>query len=97
MLNMTGIINQNGCLIVSGDLDFLTVPIVWKQSLPLLTASSELNFDLEKITFSNSAGLALLIEWMKYAKRSGKKIYFHHIPSQLNSIIKATGVIVQKD
>jgi phospholipid transport system transporter-binding protein len=89
---VVSIINQNGRLIISGDLDFFTVPIIWKQSLPLLSASRELNFDLEKISFSNSAGLALLVEWVKYAKASNKKIYFHHIPSQLNSIIKATGV-----
>jgi phospholipid transport system transporter-binding protein len=95
MSEVFGIVNQEGRLVVSGDLNFVTVPKVWEQSLLLLTSLPELNFDLEKITFSNSAGLALLIEWMKYAKKSQKKIYFHHIPSQLSSIIKATGVRVQ--
>jgi len=84
--------NKNSHLIISGDLNFLTVPLLWKQSLPLLAVSQELNFDLENITFSNSAGLALLIEWIKYAKQSKKNIHFHHIPSQLDSMIKASGV-----
>lgn len=97
MTQAFGIVNQNGRLIVSGDLNFKTVPKLWEQSLPLLAASPELNFDLEKITFSNSAGLALLIEWMKYAEQSSKKIHFHHIPSQLSSIIDATGVSVQNN
>ena len=92
MLKAVSIVNQNGRLIVSGDLNFLTVPIVWEHSLPLLSTSQELNFDLEKITFSNSAALALLIEWIKYAKKNQKKIQFHHIPPQLTSIINAAGV-----
>lgn len=86
------IVNENGRLVISGDLNFLTVPKVWELSLPLISKAQELNFDLEKITFSNSAALALLIEWIKYAKENQKKIQFHHIPPQLTSIINATGV-----
>jgi len=86
------IVNQNGHLIVSGDLNFLTVPLLWEQSLPLLSAYLELNFDLEKVTSSNSAGIALLIEWIKYAENSHKKINFYHISPQLSSIMNALGV-----
>lgn len=92
-----GIVNQKGRLVVSGDLNFMTVPLLWEQSLSLLAALSELNFDLENITSSNSAGLALLIEWMKYAKNSQKKICFHHIPSQLGSIVSAAGVNIKNN
>ena len=79
-------------LMVSGDLNFSTVPLLWQQSLPLMTAAHDLNFDFTKITSSNSAGLALLIEWFKYAKTVGKKIAFSNIPTQLNSIIHAAGI-----
>lgn len=94
MTQSISIVNQNGRLIISGDLDFFTVPIIWKQSLLLLPSLQELHFDLEKITFSNSAGLALLVEWMKYAKKNQKKIYFHHVSPQLHSIINAMGVVI---
>ncbi len=90
------ITNQNGRLIVSGDLNFLTVPILWEHSLPLLSALQELHFDLEKVTSSNSAGVALLIEWMKYAKSAKKKISFSHVPLQLTSIIQAAGVVIPR-
>lgn len=92
MTSVTGIKNQNGCLMVSGNLNFLTVPEVWQLSLPLLRDLKELRFDLEKVNSSDSAGLALLVEWMKYAKENQKKISFYHIPSQLDAIIKAAGV-----
>jgi len=91
------ILSQEGRLMVSGDLNFLTVPMLWKQSLPLLSASQELQFDLEKITSSNSAGLALLVEWMKYAEQSHKKIHFHHVPPQIDSLMKAMGLKCRVD
>jgi phospholipid transport system transporter-binding protein len=89
-----GIVKQNGRLMVSGDLNFKTVPTLWMQSLPLLAEINDLHFDFEQIRFSNSAGIALMIEWMKYAKDAQKNISFHHIPLQLDSIINATGVNV---
>ncbi len=79
-------------LMVSGDLNFSTVPLLWQQSLPLLAVSPALYFDFTKITSSNSAGLALLIEWLKYAKKSQKNVKFNNMPAQLKSIIEAAGV-----
>ncbi len=86
------ILNQNGRLIISGDLNFSTVTTLWKQSLPLLSAVEEINFDLSQVKSSNSAGLALLLEWLKYAKRVKKTIRFSEIPNQLKSILSAGGI-----
>ena len=79
-------------LALSGDLTFVTVPEIWKQSLVLFSTIPELNFDLTEVKSSNSAGLALLIEWLKYAKTQNKKISFQHVPTQLKSLIQAAGV-----
>ncbi|HSW92828.1 MAG TPA: STAS domain-containing protein [Gammaproteobacteria bacterium] len=84
--------NEKGHLMISGDLDFETVPFLWEQSLSFFSTSDDVHIDLGHITFSNSAGVALLIEWMKYAKALRKNIYFHHISSQQNSIIEAVGI-----
>lgn len=91
-MSKTGIAIQQDRLIVSGDLDFSTVVIVWNQSLPLIQSLNELNFDLTEVSSSSSAGLALLIEWIKYAKRAKKPIQFTHIPEKLKSIISAAGI-----
>ena len=61
---------ENGRLIVSGDLDFSTVMNVWNQSIALMSVPTELQFDLSNVISSNSAGLALLVEWIKYAKKT---------------------------
>lgn len=91
-MSKTSIAIQQGRLIVSGDLDFSTVMILWNQSLPLIQSLNELNFDLTEVSSSSSAGLALLIEWMKYASLTKKTIQFTHIPEKLKSIISAAGI-----
>ena len=89
---MSNIAIEKDRLIVSGDLDFSTVMLLWKQSLPLISSLKELNFDLAQVNTSNSAGLALLIEWIKYAMQTKKPIQFMQIPKQLKSIISAAGM-----
>ena len=91
-MSKMGIAIQQGRLIVSGDLDYSTVMLLWNQSLPLIQSLNELKFDLTEVSSSSSAGLALLIEWIKYAKRTKKPIQFINIPEKLKSIISAAGI-----
>jgi phospholipid transport system transporter-binding protein len=83
---------ENDRLMVSGDLDFISVVNLWNDSLPLFNSHSELNFDFLNVNSSNSAGLSLLIEWMKLARKTHKKIKFSNVPSQLVSIARVCGV-----
>lgn len=83
---------ENNCLFVSGELNFMTVMELWKQSLPLLANCTKLCFNLSKITSANSGGLALLLEWVKYAKSHGKSIQFDHVPSYLKSIAAVSSI-----
>lgn len=91
-MNSASISYQNNRLMVSGDLGFQTVMNVWTQSLPLMMQASELQFDLSNVISSDSSALALLLEWIKYAKRMQKNISFQYIPEQLNSIIAVAGI-----
>jgi phospholipid transport system transporter-binding protein len=83
---------QQNKLCVIGALNFVTVVKLWRESLPTLAPLSALQFDLAQVTSSNSAGVSLLLEWVKYAKQSGKTIEFKNIPAQLLSIIKVSGI-----
>lgn len=81
----------NQCF-VTGDLDFSTVEKLWKDSLPLLAQLSEIKFDLSKVSSANSAGITLLIEWVKYANREKKSISFKNIPTSIMSLATISGV-----
>jgi phospholipid transport system transporter-binding protein len=86
------IVFDNNRLMVSGDLDFVNVMQVWQTSLPLLQKCSEFHFDFSGVNSSKSAGLALLVEWIKLAKRMNKKIQFDHLPKELMSVADVCGM-----
>ncbi len=77
---------------LSGTLDFSNVQLLYGKSLPQLRACSELNFNFSQLLSSNSSGLALIIEWIKFAKQQQKPIRFLHLSKELISIAKAAGI-----
>lgn len=85
-----GISQQGDSLKLSGRLNFSSVA-------SLLTANGwlqgdQLIVDLSDVEHSNSAGLALLLEWMKIAQQKGLQIKYHNVPEQLLVIARAYGV-----
>lgn len=83
---------EKGQFRISGELDFQSVPIIWEKSQELFGSSDSVVVDLTGVVRCNSAGLALLIQWMRYAKSLDKRIVFHHIPEQMREIAKVCGV-----
>ncbi len=77
---------------VEGELDFTTVIGLLADARPLLDAGSDVRIDLQGITRSDSAGLALLIEWMRTAQRLGKAIQFLNIPAQMLAIARVSSL-----
>jgi len=47
--------------------------------------------DLQKITNADSAGLALIIEWIKQAEQQQTPLSFQNIPQQLLALAKLSG------
>ena len=81
-----------GSFLVSGALTFETVPAVWHSSSALLSGGGDITFDLQGISHTDSAGLALLIEWMRTARAQDKRIAFKNIPAQMLAIATMSGV-----
>jgi phospholipid transport system transporter-binding protein len=77
---------------VSGELTFSTVNNILKQSRTLFELIASLEIDLDDVTRSDSAGLALLVEWVRSANQANKKIVFHNIPTQMLAIATASGL-----
>lgn len=92
MAEAATIIYQNERWLISGELNFVTVSDLWRQSLVSLNDCKALHFDLTHVTSTNSAGLALLVEWIKFAKATHKPIQFSHVPAQLQAIASAAEV-----
>lgn len=88
-------IRQDGELLrVEGALTFTTVTALLEKSRPLFERAGEsLVVDLEGVERADSAGLAMLIEWMRLARTCGCTIAFAHLPTQMNDIALASDLV----
>jgi phospholipid transport system transporter-binding protein len=82
----------NGKFRVSGVLDASTAGALLKQSAGAFGSADRLEIDLADVTESDSAGLALLIEWVRLAKNANRSIRFDHVPKQLSALAKISEV-----
>ncbi|HLS80687.1 MAG TPA: STAS domain-containing protein [Steroidobacter sp.] len=77
---------------LSGVLDAATVVGVLERSRELFRNGSELQVDLSEVTAGDSAGLALLIEWLRMAHARGQRIRFENIPEQICALARISQV-----
>lgn len=83
--------DSQGIVNVSGELTFNTANQLLTAAPKLFEQLTKLEIDLANVTRSDSAGLALLVDWMRYARKSNKAIIFHNVPSQMLAIANASG------
>lgn len=77
---------------VSGELSFATVTELLLQSRSLLAGESSVEVDLSGVTHADSAGLSLLIEWLRQAKLQGKQLHYLALPAQLGALASISEV-----
>jgi len=82
----------HGSWVLLGDLSFTTVPAL-RGALDINSADRpRISIDLAGVTRSDSAGLALLVEWLRESDRLGKTITFLNMPVQMQSIARVCGL-----
>ncbi|MES2048949.1 MAG: STAS domain-containing protein [Pseudomonadota bacterium] len=55
-------------------------------------AKGQIDFDLSALTIVDSSAVAVMLEWQRAAKRLGKVITFHSVPSNVSSLIELYGL-----
>ena len=82
-----------GRVSLSGQLTFDSVIDLQGREEALLAGSDErLEVDLGQVSRSDSAGLALLVAWLRSARKMGKSITFLNVPKQLRAIAAVSGL-----
>ena len=82
---------ESGRLLLRGELCFDSIPALLSQAETLLgQGHGPLEIDLAEVGRVDSAGLALLIEWMRRARQQGRDIQFAHLPQQMLAIAEAS-------
>ena len=77
---------------VSGVLDASTARDVLEQSESRFAQSQEIDVDLGGVGESDSAGLAVLIEWLRAARKGGRVIRFANVPAQIDALARISEV-----
>ena len=71
---------------VRGPLDFETVPSLSERGREMFAAGRHVVVDLSGVTHANSAGLALLLEWQRAARRTGARLSVRRLPAVLANL-----------
>ena len=86
----SGLTVHEGTVKVHGPLTFATVPDLFIESnSTIMSASQRITIDLQDVSRTDSAGLALLVEWLR---ATGSHAQFVNVPAQLRRLIDVSGL-----
>ena len=84
--------NGDGSWLLQGELGYMSVPSVLQHAGVNMLGKERLTVDLKGVTRADSAGLALLVEWLRESELDGNSIKFVNVPAQLLSIARVCGL-----
>ena len=79
-------------LSLGGTLNFDTVPALVVQAKGMLSHGSETTVSLADVDSANSAGLALLLEMLRYSRSINTSIRFEQVPAKMATVARAYGI-----
>ena len=88
MPNIEAITLTPGNYSLKGDLIFNNISKATVKILNFKQIGPAVTIDLQQLGKIDSAGLALLIEWIKFARAYQTELRFEHIPAQLSALAK---------
>lgn len=77
---------------IKGRLTFDSASEALAASQGLFAGKKKLTLDLAGVEATDSAGLALLVEWIGEAKRTGCKLKLSHVPKQALALARISEV-----
>lgn len=83
---------DQGIFTVKGALTFATINRTTFEQINFTRTGKAACIDLQSVISSDSAGLALMIEWLKISKKQHCTLSFINIPAQLQALAKISGV-----
>ena len=84
--------HQGDTLSLSGEIDFGNAGDALEQGRRAIESTAKLTVDLSGVSRSNSAGLAILIEWLGIACRCGHSVSFAGVPAGLEQLAQVCQV-----
>jgi len=85
------IANDDGWLVVNGNLTMETVPAIFEAGIQHL-ANEELRVDFSQVEAVDSAAVSMLLGWTRAAQRSHRQLSVKGLPGDLLSLARLYGV-----
>lgn len=82
----------DGRFSISGTLGFATATGILERSKELFDELPVIRLDLSGVTSGDSAGMALLLEWINWARAYRREIYYTGVPQQIRAIARISEV-----
>ena len=87
------LVAADGRVAAEGPLTFATARRACELGAPLITAAATaLEIDCSGITTCDSAGLAVLLEWLGTARRAGRNLRYTQLPAGLAALARISEV-----
>lgn len=80
-----------GYYTVEGSLTFASIDKQTPKSFKFLKGIDSICIDLSQVKSTDSAGLALMIEWIRQSHASRVRLSFKNIPAQILALAKLSG------
>ncbi|MEX2517093.1 MAG: STAS domain-containing protein [Gammaproteobacteria bacterium] len=77
---------------LEGELTFTTVPALYDQARDAFAGSWPATIDLAGVDRVDSAGVALVIDWLRLARESRQPLSIRNVPQHMLSIAQLCGV-----
>ena len=82
----------DGGAAVRGELTFASVPVLAAGAAGWLRSGEATTLDLSAVTRADSAGLAMVLEWVAQARAGGGSLRLKAAPEQMLAIARASGL-----
>ncbi|OZB06932.1 MAG: hypothetical protein B7X54_00340 [Idiomarina sp. 34-48-12] len=84
--------NEQNEIALSGELDRMTVPSLWKQRKSWLHGEQVLTLNLAGVTKVDSAGVAMLLETKRAILADERELVITNANQQLHAMVQVSGV-----
>ncbi len=81
-----------GYYVVKGQLTFAAIDRQTSKALKFQPGQDKICIDLAAVTATDSAGLALMIEWIKLSRINQSRLRFKNIPEQILALAKLSSL-----
>lgn len=75
---------------LSGKLDKEQVPARWSEGAERVQGATQLTVDLSRVTRCDSAGVAMLVDWLRLAAGQGTQLRYRGAPEQVVAIARVS-------